>query len=256
MNHPLRLIGHRGACAERPENTLTSFQRAVEIGVDVLETDVHMTADGVVVVSHDADGRRTAGVPKRICDATLAEVRGWDCGRGFIDGSGRMPFAGRGLCMPTLDELLEAFPDAELNIDIKQREPNMVDACLAVLRNQQALDRVTLASFFDDVIRDVRARFEGPTVLAEREVLRVVALPRWLLERTGVPGTAIQIPRAAGPLDLSTRSFIDKCHALNLRVDYWTINDPVVAEILIDRGADGMITDDPARLSPLFSRLR
>jgi glycerophosphoryl diester phosphodiesterase len=233
---------------------MPSFRRAVEIGVDVLETDVHMTADGVVVVSHDPDGRREAGVDKPIRDVTLAELRTWDAGRGFSDGTGRTPFACRGLRIPTLDELLEAFPEAYLNIDVKQREPSMVDTFLGVLRNHGATERVTLASFHTDVIRQIRERFDGPTVLAQREVLVLVTAPLALLKRMGVAGEAVQIPVRAGPIDLASRAFISKCHALGLRVDYWTVNDPVVAEILLDRGADGMITDDPARLKPVFER--
>lgn len=254
MTHPLRLIGHRGAGAERPENTMISFARAMEIGVDVLETDVHMTRDGVVVVSHDEDGTRAAGVSRRIRDCTLEEIRRWDVGRGFRDGSGRTPFAGRGIVVPTLDEVLDAFPDVPLNIDIKQREPNMVDTCMGVIRDHRAEERVTLASFFTDVMVRVRARFDGPTVLAQREVLTLVCAPLALLRRTGVPGSVVQIPLFAGPVNLASRRFIAKCHALGLRVDYWTVNDPVVAEILLERGADGMITDDPARIGPVLRR--
>lgn len=256
MTHPLRLIGHRGAGAERPENTLPSFARALELGVDVLETDVHMSRDGVVVISHDDDGMRAAGVPRRIRDCTLDEIRGWDPGRGFREGSGRTPFAGRGLKIPTLDELLDAFPDVALNIDIKQREPGMVDTFLGVIRDHRAEERVTIASFFADVMESVRQRFDGPTVLAQREVAWLLCAPLALLRRTGVPGAAVQIPIAAGPVSLASRRFIDKCHALGLRVDYWTVNDSVVAEILLDRGADGIITDDPARIGPVFAGRR
>lgn len=256
MTHPLHLIGHRGACGERPENTLPSFDRAVEIGVDVLETDVHMSADGVVVVSHDEDGTRAAGMSARIAETPLAELRTWDVGRGFTDGMGRLPYAAQGLTMPTLEELLDRFPDAQLNIDIKQRSPRMVDVFLAVLHNQHAEERATLASFHADVIGEVRQRFTGPTVLAQNEVIALLATPLWLLRRTGVAGNVVQVPVRAGPIELGSRAFIDKCHTLGLRIDFWTVNDPVVAEILLDRGADGMITDDPARLKPLFDERR
>ncbi len=235
---------------------MPSFERAMEIGVDVLETDVHLTSDGTVVVSHDADGERAAGVAQRICNTSLAELRTWDVGRSFRIGTGAMPFAGHGLRVPTLAELLEAFPTVQLNIDIKQRAPSMVDAFLSVLRNQRATHRVTVASFFTDVIRAVRKKFDGPTVLAQREVLKLVATPLMILRRTGVAGTVVQIPLRAGPFDLASRAFLEKCHQLGLRVDYWTINDPIVAEVLLDRGADGMITDDPARLKPLFDARR
>ena len=228
----------------------------MEIGVDVLETDVHMSADGVVVVSHDEDGTRAAGKTARIADTPLAELRTWDVGRGFIDGMGRAPYAAQGLTMPTLEELLDRFPDARLNIDIKQQSPPMVDAFLSVLQNHHAQDRITLASFHADVIAEVRKRFTGPTVLAQREVIALLVTPLWLLRRTGVAGNVVQVPVRAGPFELGSRAFIDKCHALGLRIDFWTVNDPIVADILLDRGADGMITDDPARLKPLFDERR
>jgi glycerophosphoryl diester phosphodiesterase len=252
----IALLGHRGAAAERPENTLPSFERALEIGVDVLETDVHMTADGHIVVSHDGDGRRMAGVPRRIADCTLAELRRWDAGRGFVDASGRMPFAGRGLAVPTLAELLERFPSARFNLDVKQRHPPMVEPLLALLRAHGAEERVTLASFYGDVMLAVRRGFHGATALAQNEVLRLVLTPLSILRRTGVAGTAVQVPTRAGPFDLASRAFVDKCHALGLRVEYWTVNDPLVADVLLDRGADGLISDDPARLKPLVDRYR
>ncbi len=224
----------------------------MEIGVDVLETDVHLTRDGVVVVSHDEDGVRSAGVDRRIRECTLEEVRTWDIGRGFEGAA----FVGQGLTVLTLSELLAAFPTAHFNIDLKPEDPAVVPPFLSVLAEHDALERVTLASFHTAVIQAVRKRFAGPTVLAQREVLALVGLPLFALRRLGVAGTAVQIPIKAGPIELASRQFIDKCHALGLRVDFWTINDPVVAEILLDRGADGLITDDPARLRPLFDERR
>jgi glycerophosphoryl diester phosphodiesterase len=125
-----------------------------------------------------------------------------------------------------------------------------------VLKNQRATERVTLASFHADVIRQARKSFDGPTVLAQREVLALVMTPLMILRRTGIAGTTVQIPKRAGPIELANRKFIDKCHELGLRVDFWTVNSPIEAEILLDRGADGMITDDPARLKPIFDARR
>src|SRR5690242_3140965 len=92
------LYAHRGAAAEQPENTLPSFERALALGADALEMDVHATRDGVIVVSHDPDGARMTGVRRALAAATWDEVRTWDAGWGFAEaggGPGR-PFAGRG----------------------------------------------------------------------------------------------------------------------------------------------------------------
>ena len=93
MSRPL-LYAHRGASHERPENTLPAFRRALELGADALETDCHMTADGTIVVSHDATGGRMCGVPRPIRTNSVHEVSSWDAGLGFIDSNGARPFAG------------------------------------------------------------------------------------------------------------------------------------------------------------------
>lgn len=250
----LRLYGHRGAPAERPENTLPSFARALEIGVDVLETDAHMTADGHVVLSHDPSGERLAGVAQLICQTRLADVQRWDVGRRFRACQGGDAHAGGPHRVPTLSEALAAFPEARWNIDLKQRDPPIVGALLDVLRRHDAERRVTLASFHTSVIRAVRAAgFQGATALSQRETLAFVGLPDALVRRTG---DHLQIPIGVGPVSLASRRFIRRAHRHGLRVEYWTIDDPVEAEVLLDRGADGIFTDDPAALAPVFARVR
>jgi glycerophosphoryl diester phosphodiesterase len=253
----LLLYGHRGAAAERPENTLPSFERAVALGVDALEMDVHQTADGHVVVSHDPTGERMAGVAGEIRRSTLAEVQRWDAGWGFRDDCGDRPFAGRGYRIPTLVQVLERFAEIELNVDIKQLAPPMVEPLLALLRRHGAEPRTTLASFDAPTIRAVRARgFRGRTVLGRGEVVALLALPARLRERWPVAGDAVQIPARYGPLDLSAPWFVRRCHALGLRVDYWTIDEPTEAERLLTCGADGLMTNDPAAILPVVDRWR
>jgi glycerophosphoryl diester phosphodiesterase len=261
LNRSLRLLGHRGAAAERPENTLESFRRAVELGVDVLETDVHMTSDGHIVTSHDPDGRRMTGAGASIAHTPLAQVQSWDAGWGFVDAQGARPFAGRQMRIPRLVDVLEEFPRMRLNIDIKQREPSMVQPLLELLNRCDAWPRVTLASFFHPVIAEVRARgWRGSTVLSQPEVLALLLGPTPLLRALSLDGDTVQLPprigRSSARVDLSAAHLIAKCHRLGLRVDYWTINDPTEAQNLLDRGADGLISDDPAALQSLFAARR
>jgi glycerophosphoryl diester phosphodiesterase len=256
-SHELRFYGHRGACIERPENTMPSFRRALELGVDVIETDVHATRDGHIVVSHDDDGMRAAGVRRWIRDCTLAEVQSWDAAATFADAHGQQTYLGHGLHIPTLAEVLEAFPDTRFNIDIKQPAPSIVGDVVALLRSHRAEQRTTLASFSDETMGEVLASdFGGQTVLARNEVVAVALLPPRLLRRRRLAGRAIQLPLRAGPLEFSSRSFIERCHRLGLRVDFWTVNDPDVAGTLLGRGADGIMTDDPAGIAPVFERAR
>src|SRR5215210_3446346 len=106
--HDWRRYAHRGASGERPENTLPAFERAVEVGVDALETDVHMTRDGVPIIAHDETAARMAAVPAAWGNLDLADARGLDLGWGFVAADGTRPFAGRGITVMTFEELLDA----------------------------------------------------------------------------------------------------------------------------------------------------
>src|SRR5688572_16564471 len=117
------VYAHRGAAIELPENTLPSFRRALELGADALETDVHLTLDGEVVAVHDPDGRRVAGIDQRVAATAFAELRGWDAGFAFVDGAGTRPFAGQGYRIPTLEELLVELPEIPINVDLKDEQP-------------------------------------------------------------------------------------------------------------------------------------
>lgn len=249
------LYAHRGAAAERPENTLPSFRRALELGADALEMDVHRTSDGHVVVSHDPRGARMAGVPRAIRDCTLAQVRRWDAGLGFIGPDQSRPWAGRGIEIPTLDEVLREFADVPLNIDIKQARPSMVDDVVDLIRAHDAEARVTLGSFHESNAAALRRRnYAGGIALTRVEVVALFFAGRPSARLGVVRGTAAQIPTGAGPFDFATESFIGRCHDLGIRVDFWTINDPAEARRLLDLGADGIMTDDPALIAPVFGK--
>lgn len=248
---------HRGAAAEQPENTMPSFRRALELGADALETDVHMTADGHVVVSHDPGALRMTGVAMTLRRARLDEVQALDAGVGFVDAAGERPFVGKRYRIPTLEELLVELPGVPLNIDLKQPWPFMVDRVLALLRRLRATDRVTLASFHLRTLAAVRARrYEGTTGLSQPEVAALVLARGPLARVLRMAGRRAQIPTHAGPLTLASRGFIDRCHALGLAVDFWTINQADEARRLLDLGADGIMTDDPAAIAPVFAERR
>lgn len=254
------LYGHRGASIELPENTLPAFRRALELGADALESDVHLTRDGHVVLSHDPDGRRMAGVDRAIAASSLDEVKRWDAGWGFIDTEGGRPFAGQGIEVPTLEETLRAFPDIRLNLDIKQTTPGMVEPLLALLDRCKASSRVQLGSFSNDNVQAVlSAGYPGEVALSRDELVVLFFAPfRALRGWRAVKGgqRRAQVPVRAGPLRLGSARFIEKCHRLSVAVDYWTINDPELARRLLSRGADGIMTDDVATVLPAMPRDR
>ncbi|HWN67058.1 MAG TPA: glycerophosphodiester phosphodiesterase [Haliangium sp.] len=248
---------HRGAAAEQPENTIPSFRRALELGADVLETDVHLTADGQVVVSHDPSTDRMCGVPLSFRRARLDQIRALDAGYGFLDPRGKRPFAGQHYRIPTLEELLTEFPGVRFNIDIKQPGRRMVRTMVELLRRLDATERVVLASFHYRTLLAVRSmRYEGKTSLARPEVATVMFAPRAAYRRMPLRGQMVQVPTRSGPIRLATPKFIQKCHDIGLTVDFWTINDPNEARHLLAMGADGIMTDDPAAMAPVFAELR
>lgn len=240
------VYAHRGASFELPENTLASFGLALDLGADALETDAHMTRDGRVVLSHDPTGERMAGVARAIAQATLAEVREWDAAARFTPRRPGVFRASDRFRVPTLDEALATFPGVAFNVDAKQTAPDMIPALLRCIRAARAEDRVRIASFSTKNLARARALgYEGETGLSPREIARALLAPRFALRRLRVPGNAAQIPRRAYGVVLASRGAIDRLHALGLRVDFWTIDDPAEAARLFAMGADGVMTDDP-----------
>jgi glycerophosphoryl diester phosphodiesterase len=224
-------FAHRGGAAAGDENTLEAFARAVSIGYRHLETDVHATSDGVVVVFHDRTTDRMLGRPGRIGDVSWADlitVR--------VNGAA---------AVPRLDELLTAFPDRFLNIDMKSAAS--VAPTVDVVRRTGSAGRVLLASFDDRRLAEAR-RLAGPDVatsLGERGAAAV-----WLASRAGRGGVraagravAAQMPLRAGPITVTDRRFIDYAHRLGLAVHVWTVDDPADIRVLLDAGVDGIMTD-------------
>lgn len=240
------VYGHRGAPVELPENTLEGFARALEVGADALEIDVHLTADGVVVVAHDETGERCCRESARVDATSLASLRQWDAGA--THPGSRSPGASR---IPTLDEALAAFPTAFFNIDVKPRDAGAAPAVVRVVNAHAAGERVRLTSFFSSNVRAVRAIGHANTGLGLSEVVLLRTLPLAVLARLAPRGNAAQLPTRQGLLRLDGPAFIAKCHAVGVRVDYWTIDDPAEAARLFALGADGVITNDPRAIVPV-----
>jgi glycerophosphoryl diester phosphodiesterase len=251
--HPRRLYAHRGASAERPENTLPAFERAVECGADALEMDVHLTRDGHFIVSHDETGLRMTGARVRWNDIDLADAQRLDAGWGFVESStGVRPYAGMGITIPTFEHVVQAFPGVHINVDIKHE--GAVPKMLELVRRLGAEERITIASFQTlTAVAVRRLGYAGETALSQGEVATLFALPAVIWRQLPFTGTAAQVPTHQGPLRFDRQAFIAKCHSLGLRVDFWVIDDPAEGARLLELGADGIMTNDPAALKPLFS---
>jgi glycerophosphoryl diester phosphodiesterase len=183
----------------------------------------------------------------------LADARRFDVGWGFVAADGSRPFAGHGIHVPLLEEVLDAFPRVRLNVDIK-RDERAIATMLDLVERRRAVERVTIASFKTTIAVTVRRRgYRGETGLSQGEVASLLALPAFVWRQLPLTGAAAQVPVRQGALRFDRPSFIAKCHSLGLRVDYWTVDDPAEAARLLELGADGIMTNDPAALRSLFA---
>jgi len=252
-----RLFGHRGASGEAPENTLVAFEAALAAGADRLELDVHRTADGEIVVLHDAAVDRTTDGVGPVAAMTYAELARLDAGHRFAGADGSHPFRGRGVRVPRLVEVLEAFPGVPLNIEIKPDDPAApaaIEGTLAALDRFGARPRTLLAA--EHGARMALIRAAAPDVLtgfAAEEVME-------LLMRGGEPGyrppgVALQVPPSYEGMPIVTRETVERAHALGVEVHVWTINDEIEMGELIALGVDGLMSDFPGRAAALLRRL-
>jgi len=246
-----RLFGHRGASAHYPENTLPAFRAAAEAGVSYLELDVWATADGEVVVHHDETVQRLCGVDHRISELTLAELKGLDAGFGFsADGGITHPFRGGDITVPTLTEVLAAFPGHFCNIEIKQEAPAIEKQVLEVVRRAGKAGQVLLAAEQDAIMQRLRPLCGGiPTSLSYGEL---AAFFGWLQGgcqgEYRPPGVALQIPESWQGMTLVTPESVRVAHAVGLEVHVWTVNEEQDMERLLGMGVDGLMSDYPERL--------
>lgn len=258
---------HRGGDEKKTENTLEAFQYSSDLGFVFMETDVQSTSDGRVVIFHDADLKRIAGIDKKIKDLTFDEVTNID----LINGGK----------IPSLEETLFSFPNLRFNIDIKTN--SAVEESIKIIKSQEALTRVCLASFSNKRIRRIR-KLAGPqscTSMSQLEVVNAIFhvlaenlgsginlrrkmrgdeayfKSKWM--RTTIPFNGIpdcaQVPVGQWGIPIVTQSFIRIMNLLGKFVHVWTIDEPEEMNRLIDLGVDGLMTDKPSILkSTLIDR--
>lgn len=234
-----RAFAHRGwhlGDLKDMENSLSAFKRAVQEGYSYLETDVHATSDGVVVVHHDDALDRTTDSKGIVGRLPWRSVRTAKIG-------GKEP-----VCR--LEDLLEELPDALINIDVKSDAA--VEPVVRTLRRTGALNRVCLASFSDSRLQRLRTRM-GPRLMTSMGPRSVAAL--WAAGRVWAPrawrairGRMAQVPVTQGKLTVVDRRLVTAAHRRGMEVHVWTIDDAPQMHRLLDLGVDGLVTDQPSIL--------
>jgi glycerophosphoryl diester phosphodiesterase len=234
LDHPGPLpFAHRGGAGDWPENTMPAFEGAVALGFGWVETDAHVTADGICLAFHDDRLDRVTDRTGVVAELPYREVR-------LARVDGREP-------IPLLEDLLGGLPGVRVNIDPKHDAA--VDAIAAVVERTGAIDRVCVGSFSDHRIARLRAAL-GPrlcTSLGPKAITRLrggsLGLPAGRFD-----GACAQVPHRFKGVPVVDRRFVDRAHGAGLQVHVWTIDDPDEMHELLDLGVDGIMTDRPAVL--------
>ena len=237
--HPYLDVGrpiafaHRGGAEVHPENTERAFRHAVSLGFTHLESDVHVTRDGVAIAFHDERLDRVTDTVGVIAEMDWADVR-----RARVDGTEPIM---------RLEELFEAFPDARLNLDPKHG--SAVEPLADAILRADAVERVMVGSFSDKRIEAVR-RLVGDDLAVSAGPRQTTAI---VLRSRGVPTPArwfhaLQIPTSIKGIPVVTQRLVDHAHEQGTQVHVWTINDPDEMRRLLDLGVDGIMTDRPEEL--------
>jgi glycerophosphoryl diester phosphodiesterase len=234
-------IAHRGGSLDGRENSMAAFERAVRLGYRYLETDVHATADGVLVAFHDDTLDRVTDASGVVAELPWRQVRAARI-------AGTEP-------IPRFEELLGAWPELRLVVDPKH--DRAVEPLVEAVRRAGAVDRVCVGSFSDRRLAQVRAAL-GPrlcTSMGPNEVRRL-RLAAWrALPRAAVPRAAacVQVPVSWKGVRLAEPRLLALAHALGLPVQVWTVNDPAEMRALLDLGVHGLISDDIAALRAVLA---
>jgi glycerophosphoryl diester phosphodiesterase len=228
-------MAHRGGASEEPENTMPAFANAVALGYRYLETDVHATTDGVLVAFHDSNLTRTCGRPGRIHELPWSEVS-----RARVHGLEPIP---------RLEDLLEEFPDARINVDCKA--DSAVDALVACVRRTISGSRVCIGAFNDRRLLRLRGML-GPDVCTSLGPAQLASLR--MFGRAPGGGWCVQAPVRRGRLPVADATLVRRAHRAGLQVHVWTIDEADEMRRLLDLGVDGIMTDRPATLKDVLEQ--
>jgi glycerophosphoryl diester phosphodiesterase len=256
LTHPL-VIAHRGSMVLGHENTLYSFDLALAAGADVLEMDIHPSADGAIMVIHDSRIDRTSNGTGEVGSLTRAELQGLDFAWNFSIEAGSTPLRGQGITIPTLDEVLKRYPDSYFSVDIKEDDPGFATEVVGLVMKRGMRDQVILGSFFPRIVELLRAAVPPLHLAADRPqaVHLLVASMGGLAVKGDLP-SAYMIPDRLGILPVATKGLIRRVHQAGRRAYFWTVDSEKTMRSLLRRGADGIISNRPDLLFAVREELR
>ncbi len=222
---------------------MLAFQKSAELGYRYFETDLHLSADGVLILFHDDTLDRTTDGSGPVNDYTVEELKALDAAFRFGADHG-WPYRGQGVTIPTLEEVMGEFPDASFTLELKQA--GLAGPLVQFIERDGLWGRVMVGGYTDVWLREVRRLSGGrvPTSSARHETFLF-----WLASRVGlglpIAADALQVPVTRYNLTVVDRRFIRAAHRAGKQVHVWTINDPPEMHRLLDLGVDGLMTDVP-----------
>ena len=245
---PIRAIGHRGAAATAPENTLPSFEHALQVGADAVELDIHCSADGHIVVFHDPTLERLTDGTGSVEERTLQELRAFDAGYRFSPDNGEThPFRNTGVVIPTLDDVLGVVRDVPVIVEIKSRRAGV--AMGDWLERSRHRERILVGGFdprdVDPARRHARWRCADEQELRGYVLFGKIGLGRHFRPRDV---DAAMVPEKRSILRVVTPGFVRQAHSDGIGVFVWTVNRPDDIRRLLDWGVDGLVSDAPGRV--------
>lgn len=253
-----RMFAHRGAGGSAPENTLVAFGKALEVGAEYLEMDVHATADGHIVVMHDPQLERTTDGEGSVSTLTLAELKKLDAGYRFTPDEGKTyPYRGKGITVPTLREVIKKFQDVPFNIEVKENKTENERAVVELLNELGHAEITLLAAEKDTMMERLRPAAAGfPTSFCGSEVLEFIQRTNqndW--DGYAPPGSALQIPEEFSGIPVLTPELLEATHRFGVEVHIWTVNEEADMRRLLEMGVDGIMSDWPERLADVVREL-
>lgn len=243
------VFAHRGGMALGPENTLAAFDAGAAAGADGLELDVHLSADGVPVVHHDATLERTTNGVGSLGAKTAAELARLDAAYHFRTGDGpatECRLRGQGIGVPTLLEVLRRYPNLRVIVEMKDDLAALGEAVVRVTRAADAVERVCAAGFGPHAVRAVRAAEPALATGAHTDEVRCALYRSWLrwpARHCAYQG--FQVPEVAGRLRVVSPRFVRHAHHARVRVDVWTVDLVDDMRRLLAWGVDGLISNHP-----------
>lgn len=225
---------------------MPALDNGMALGADGLEFDVQLSSDGIAVVIHDQTLERTTDRTGPVSALPAAELARVDAGYRF-EKDGAFPFRGRGLGVPTLDEVMTRHAGTRMIIEMKGGQPELARAVAAAIRKADAVDWTCVGSFYAPSIATLRAEYPHIyTSASTREC-------RWALHRSWVrwpwtgryPYFAFQLPEFAGRMRVVSPALVQLIHRQGQVVQVWVVNEPADVRRLLEWGVDGIISDRP-----------